>query len=222
MSIHGSPGRQPRNPALPDHLPCGTELDDLIEQVAAGHNHDLSPHQQACTHSRAALADIDQLWPPVAALAADRLHPPADLLETVMSQVRELAREIWHIVTPDHRCGTRIAARVIGGIASRAAARAQGVRVVLGRSSQANLVADTAEATQRHRQPGSAVGIAGQHAVIDLAVVTDYGLRIPDIADEIRRLVMRDLSELAGLDDARIDIYVDDVTDPPARAPDHT
>ncbi len=159
------------------------------------------------------MAEVEELWAPIAALAAERLEPPADLVRKVMSLVRELAQEIWHIVIPSDRGMTRIAARVIAELARRAAARAQGVRVVLGRSSQAKIVADTAEATQQHRQPGSAVGIAGQHAVIDLAVVTDYGVRIVEVAQEIRRAVARDLFELTGLVEVRVDIYVDDVTD---------
>ncbi len=214
MSSHDNPRF---SSALDDHLPCGAELDDLVEQVANGAGHNLTEHQHQCPHCRAALAEINQLWAPVAALAAERLEPPADLVQKVMSLVRELAQEIWHIVVPSERGVTRIAARVLAAIARQAAAQASGVRVVLGRSSLANIVADTVEATHQHRQPGSAVGIAGQHAVIELAVVADYDNRISETADQIRRIVRRDLSELAGLDEVRVDIYVDDVTDPSLR-----
>ncbi len=203
--------------ALPDQLPCGVGLDGLVEQAASERGDDLTQHQQQCTHCRAALAGIEHLWSPIAALAAERVEPPADLVEKVMTLVRLLAQEIWHIVVPSDRGVTRIAARVIAGIARRAAARAQGVRVVLGRSSHANLVTDTVKATQQHRQQGSAVGIAGQRAVIDLAVVTDYNMRIPDIADHIRVLVTGDLHEYARLENMKINIYVDDVTDPSVR-----
>lgn len=217
MSIPGNSAdpkdRSLSSAALPEQMPCGADFDDLLEQIASGKGHDLTAHQRECTHCRAALAEIEQLWGPVAALAAERLEPPTDLVAKVMSLIRELAQEIWHVVLTGDRGVTRIAARVIAAIARRAAARAPGVRVVLGRSSRANIVADTVKATQQHQQPGSAVGIAGQRAVIDLAVVTDYDTRIPDVAANIRSLVIGELNELAGFDEVRVDIFVDDVTD---------
>lgn len=195
---------------LPDQLPCGKDLDELVEQVADGHSRELDDHEQGCTHCRAYLGEIERLWAPVTALASESVEPPPDVLAKVMTLVRELALEIWHVVLLGERGTTRIAARVLAKLATRAAARAPGVRVVLGRSTQARMVARTTEATQSHRQPGSAVGIAGQHAVIDLAVVTAYGAYIPDVAATIRRLVTEQL-HTAGLNDVDVNITVDDV-----------
>jgi len=212
--------QEPRNGGAPaellDRLPCGRDIDDLVEQVADGHAHRLDDHEQGCTHCRAYLSEIQRLWAPVAALAAEHLEPPPELVGKIMQIVRELALEIWHVVVPGDRGTTRIAARVLATLATRAAARAPGVRVVLGRSSQPKAVAHTAEITHAHRQPGSAVGIAGQQATIDLAVVTNYGANIPDVADTIRRLVTDDL-RTASLREVDVNIIVDDVAAPPHR-----
>lgn len=209
-------GHRDQPPAeLPERLPCGTALDDLTEQIADGHASQLTEHQGSCTHCQAALLEIERLWAPVAELAGVRLLPPPHLMNKIMSLVRELALEVWHVVLPGDRGHTRIAARVLAAIARRAAARARGVRVVLGRSSQARVAVAADEATRAHRQPGSAVGIAGQQVVVDLAVVTTYDLPIPRVADDVRNRVLADLQRLAGLRDVAVNITVDDVSVPP-------
>ena len=117
---------------LPEQLPCGVQLDDLVEQVDQGRGEQLTEHEQHCTHCRAAIAEISRLWGSVTALAAEQVEPPADLVDKVMGLVRELALEIWHVVLPGERGSTRIAARVLATVARRAARRVPGVRVVLG------------------------------------------------------------------------------------------
>lgn len=200
--------------SLPERLPCGRDVDELVEQVAEGHGDRLDSHQVQCPHCRAFLSEITTLWAPVVTMAGERVQPPAQLLAQVMTAVRELAAQVWHIVVPGERGVTRIAARVVGEIARAAAASVPGVRVVLGRSSAApRAAAASTQATRAHRVPGTAVGIAGQRAVIDLAVATSYGLRIPDVAAGIRRRVLHDLRDLAGIRDAEVNIVVDNVID---------
>jgi uncharacterized alkaline shock family protein YloU len=198
-------------PPQADRLPCGRHVDDLIEQVAEGHGGDLTEHQRACTHCRAFLAETATLWEPVSALAHEELRPPADLFDKVITRVRELAADAWFVLLPNDAGATRIAARALAGIAQASAARAAGVRAVLGRSSHTPLATAAAAATRSHRQPDSAVGIAGTQVVIDLALVTRYGARIPDVADDVRGRVLRALRALAGLRHVRVDITVDDV-----------
>lgn len=215
MSAPAGPSDHNGGETLPEDLPCGRALDDLIEQVAHGHGQDVDEHQQNCTHCRAYLTEIERLWAPVTTLAGQPVEPPPHLLDQVMTVVRELAMEIWHAVIPGDRGVTRIAARVLARMATRAAGRAPGVRVVLGRSTQAHVASCAEQTTLAHEQPGSAVGIAGQHAVIDLAVVTSYGVYIPHVADAIRQLVVDDL-RTADLHDVEINITVDDVIEPQA------
>lgn len=49
-----------------DRLPCGVRVDDLLAQVADGASTGDAAHQQACAHCRAALAELADLWAPVA------------------------------------------------------------------------------------------------------------------------------------------------------------
>ena len=51
-------------------LPCGAEVDPLIEQVADGHAGDLDDHQRDCAHCQAAIAEFAELWAPVAETAS--------------------------------------------------------------------------------------------------------------------------------------------------------
>ena len=56
-------------------LPCGADVDLLLEQVADGRGTDLDDHQQECVHCQAAIAEVGALWQPVTEVAGDRyLH----------------------------------------------------------------------------------------------------------------------------------------------------
>lgn len=43
---------------LGQRLPCGANLDDLLEQVADGHAAELTVHQSRCVHCQAALTEL--------------------------------------------------------------------------------------------------------------------------------------------------------------------
>ena len=51
-------------------LPCGAEIDPLLEQVADGRAADRDAHQRDCVHCQAAIAEFTALWAPVAETAA--------------------------------------------------------------------------------------------------------------------------------------------------------
>jgi len=70
---------RPRGPAP---LPCGTELDALIAQVADGVAGD-SAHQASCPHCQAALGELTRLWELVGRLAAERVESP-ELIDAVV------------------------------------------------------------------------------------------------------------------------------------------
>jgi len=74
-----------------DQLPCGTFVDDLLEQVADRRPASDPAHQAGCVHCRAALAELAELWAPVHHAATERVRMPAGLLDRVMSAVRDLA-----------------------------------------------------------------------------------------------------------------------------------
>ncbi len=61
-----------------DRLPCGTDLEDLLDQVADGHSAERSTHQLTCAYCQSALDEIERLWEPVRRLAGERVVAPPD------------------------------------------------------------------------------------------------------------------------------------------------
>ncbi len=194
-----------------ERLPCGAAVSELFDQVAEGHDSQLSAHQAGCPHCRAVLAEIGELWAPVRQLAAEQVSAPPGMVAAVMSRVRELAREVWYAVLPADRGTTRIAARVVGAIARRAAAGVPGVKVVLGRSTDPAQVRTTRRATDRHAYPGTAVGVAGGRVAIDLALAVAYGLPIPEVSAQVQQTVVFHVRAATGVADVEVNVTVDDV-----------
>lgn len=125
-----------------DHLPCGVPAADLLAQVTDGTPPRDPAHQRTCPHCRAALAEFTELWAPVHDLAAEEVRAPADLLQSVMAQIRDLARADWSAVLHDPTGRTRIAARVIGAVARLAAESVPHVTLALGDGRDASDVGD--------------------------------------------------------------------------------
>jgi len=194
-----------------ERLPCGAAVSELFDQVADGHDAEMSAHQVGCAHCRAFLAEIGELWAPVRQLAAERVSAPPGMVAAVMSRVRELAREVWYAALPADRGTTRIAARVVGVIARRAAAGVPGVKVVLGRSTDPAEARTTRQATDRHAYPGTAVGVAGGRVAIDLALAVAYGLPIPEVSARVQQTVVSHVRAATGVTDVEVNVTVDDV-----------
>lgn len=72
---------------VPDLLPCGRQLVDLVGQVADGWD-PWPAHDQACTHCRHALLLLGQLWARLDALAADDVPSPHPLETAVLRRIR--------------------------------------------------------------------------------------------------------------------------------------
>lgn len=193
-----------------EQLPCGRSWDDLLEQMAL----DVAvpdTHQQTCSHCQAALAELSRVWAPVRHLAAERVHAPSGLLDRVMDQVRAAAQQSWHALISAERGSTRVAARVIATIARLAAARVAGVHVALGRTTDPHAAAQTAARTSRHDETGSAVGVAGASAVVELALAALYDMPLHALAEDVRSAVNADLTQLAGLQHVQVNITIDDI-----------
>jgi uncharacterized alkaline shock family protein YloU len=192
-------GPMPAKPPLDiASLPCGADVDLLLEQAAQGRGADWDAHQQLCVHCQAALGEFTALWGPVAELAAAPVSAPPGLAANVMSQVRHLVHDIWYTLE-----STEIgAARMIPG-----------VRVVLGRSTHGEVPALAEKATFGHRHPHAAVGVLGRTAVVDLAVAVSYGDPAHQIARDIQRQVTATLRDQVGLRNVTVNVTVDDVVD---------
>jgi uncharacterized alkaline shock family protein YloU len=194
-------------------LPCGADVDVLLEQVADGSGADRDAHQQQCVHCQAALSEFTVLWAPVAELAAAPVQAPPGLAAAVMSQIRHLVRDIWYTLEITDSGTIRIAARIVAALARDCARMIPGVRVALGRSTQGKIAALAEKATLGHHHPHAAVGVLGRTAVVDLAVAVTYNDPAHAVARDIQRQVIAALRNQVGLQDVKVNVTVDDILD---------
>ena len=194
-------------------LPCGTDVDLLLEQVAAGRGADRDAHQQQCVHCQAALSEFAALWAPVAELAAAPVPAPPGLAAAVMSQIRSLVRDVWYTLEITESGTIRIAARIVAALARDCARMIPGVRVAFGRSTQGKIAALAEKATLGHHHPHAAVGVLGRTAVVDLAVAITYNDPAHVVTRNIQRQVIATLRDQVGLQSVRVNVTVDDILD---------
>lgn len=194
-------------------LPCGTDVDLLLEQIAGGRGADRDAHQQQCVHCQAALSEFIILWAPVAELAAAPVPAPPGLAAGVMSQIRHLVRDIWYTLEITDIGTIRIAARIVAALARDCARTIPGVRVAFGRSTQGKIAALAEKATLGHRHPHAAVGVLGRTAVVDLAVAVTYNHPAHEVARDIQRQVITALRNQVGLQNVTVNVTVDDILD---------
>ena len=194
-------------------LPCGAEVDPLLEQVADGRAADPDAHQRECVHCQAANAEFTALWAPVAETAARPVPAPPGLTAAVMSQIRVLVRDVWYTLQTTDLGVIRIAARIVATLARDAARMVPGVRVVLGRSTHSRAAALAERGTAQHHHPHAAVGVLGRTAVVDLAVAVSYGEPVHEVARHIQRQVITTLRDEIGLQTVVVNVTVDDVLD---------
>ena len=138
-----------------DRLPCGAQVDELLEQVAEGHGGDLTDHQRGCVHCQAALGELQTFWQPAIAAAAVPVEVPTGLTGSIMNAVRRRAQNVWFTFEGTDGGAIRIAARIVAVIARDTARLVPGVRVVLGRTSESRMAALVEKATLGHRHPHS-------------------------------------------------------------------
>jgi len=192
-------------------LPCGAEIDPLLEQVADGRAADRDAHQRDCVHCQAAIAEFTALWAPVADTAATPVPAPPGLTAAVMTQIRVLIRDVWYTLQVTEHGVIRIAARVVAALARDSARMVPGVRVALGRSTDSTIAVPAERATFQHRHPDAAVGVLGRTAVVDLAVAVTYGDPVHEIARDIQQHVIAALRDHIGLNTVAVNVIVDDV-----------
>jgi uncharacterized alkaline shock family protein YloU len=192
-------------------LPCGAEIDLLLEQVADRRGPDLDDHQRQCVHCQAAIAELTTLWEPVTELAGSTVPAPPGLVAAVMSQIRVLVRDVWYTLETTDLGVIRIAARIVAALARDSARMVPGVRVALGRSTHSRLAALAERASFGHRHPHAAVGVLGRTAVVDLAVAVSYGDPVHQVAQDIQQHVITTLRDTIGLKTVTVNVTVDDV-----------
>ncbi|MEJ2869062.1 Asp23/Gls24 family envelope stress response protein [Actinomycetospora sp. OC33-EN08] len=192
---------------MTETLACGRPTAPLVEQVAEGRGQMLDEHQARCPHCRAALGEIERLWEPVRAVAAERPQAPRSLVESALRSVRSSRDDVEYgrIETPQGH--TRVAARVVVALARHLAAQVPGVEVALGRL-----------AAEGHRPGGELVpdveaGVAGGSTAVQVTLAAAYGQDLQALGERIRTVVARGVREATGLEPVDVTVHVDDVFD---------
>ena len=210
MADPSSDGQAARRLLSAAALPCGADVDPLLEQVADGHA-ELDAHQRECVHCQAAIIEFTALWRPVTELAASPLAGPPGLAAAVMNQIRVLVRDVWYTLQTTDLGVIRIAARIVAALARDSARTVPGVRVALGRSTHGRIAALAERASLRHRHPHAAVGVLGRTAAVDLAIAVAYGEPVHQVARDVQQHVIAALRDSIGLQTVTVNVTVDDI-----------
>lgn len=196
-----------------DSVPCGHDLDEILEQVADGHAAQRTDHQRGCVHCQAAISELARLWEPVRESIRTPLPAPGEIVDAVVRRVQRLVKDTWYTLELTDGGSIQVAARIVGRVARDAARRVPGVRVALGRSTGGRIARLVEKATFGHLHPNAAVGVLGRTAVIDLAIAVSYGDVIDDVARAVQVNVRRELARTVGLESITVNVIVDDVLD---------
>lgn len=195
-----------------DQLPCGAELGAVIDQVAQGLERRRDLHQRSCRFCQAALEETAAAWQPVRVLAAKEVVLPQGLVDSILRRLRGLAQVGW--VTLAGPGGvTTVTVRAVAALAEAAADHVPGVSRV-GSSFGRVISALRGPRSGGEDEPGGSERRppSDQREVgVDLRVAMVYGAPIPDVAEEIRRAVRRDVAAGIGADAVEINVEIADV-----------
>jgi len=101
----------------------------------------------------------------------------------------------------------RIADEVVGIIAGMAATEISGVA-----GMSAGLVGGIAEMLgKKNLAKGVKVEVGEREAAVDLYIIVEYGVRIPDIALRVQENVKRGIESMTGLDVVEVNVHVQGV-----------
>jgi uncharacterized alkaline shock family protein YloU len=207
-------------PAAPSHLlnagslACGADVDTLLEQIADGHASQLTDHQRDCVHCRAAIGELNALWSPVRELAAAPVPSPPGLATAVIGRIRRLARDVGYTLEMTDGGAIRIAGRIVAALARDSASRVPGVRLALGRTTHGPLRALAPGIMPADRRAGTAAGVLGRTAVVDLTIAVNYDRPVRHVARDIQKQVAAALRNDLGLRAATVNVVIGDILDP--------
>lgn len=101
----------------------------------------------------------------------------------------------------------RIADEVVGIVAGLAATEVAGVAGMSG-----GLVGGIAEMLgKRNLSKGVKVEVGEREAAVDLFIIVEYGVRIPDVALQVQENVKRAIDSMTGLEVVEVNIHVQGV-----------
>lgn len=107
---------------------------------------------------------------------------------------------------------TAIADVVVQKIAGIAASDVAGVHNLGGGTARAmGALRERIPGAARSSGQGVSVEVGERQTAVDLALVVEYGVSIPDLAQSIRRNVITSIERMTGLEVTEVNIDVDDV-----------
>ncbi len=179
-----------------DRLPCGIELDSLVDQITEQTAPRDPAHQASCPYCQTALRGFRQGWSDVQTLAGAPVPIPPGLTTRIMTRVRALARRAaQNIILAGAHGHTQISHQVIAQIARRVTLAIPGV---LFASAQP--------------EPGKPVDPL--RVKLTLRLITTYGPALHPLADAVRATLNRRLPNLTGATIENIDITFTDIDQP--------
>jgi uncharacterized alkaline shock family protein YloU len=190
---------------LPAELECGAVVADLLEQVAEGHAEELTSHQAGCPYCKRILSRAADSWRAVEGLRAEPVQPSPQLLARVMQRGRA-GLEDWQIELGGERGVTRVSRAVLTSLAFWTASAAPGVREVFGaRPTGIEIQRGGPAKSGRERL------LSPHNLRIELELSLHYGFNAFIVAEEVRRQVIDQIREVAGLELAGVELLIADV-----------
>ncbi|WP_380168892.1 Asp23/Gls24 family envelope stress response protein [Jannaschia sp. R86511] len=107
---------------------------------------------------------------------------------------------------------TTIADTVVSKIAGMAVRDVSGVHAMGAGASRAfGAIRERIPGASSSVSQGVSVEVGERQAAVDVDIVVEYGVAIPDVADAVRRNVVTALERMTGLEVTEVNITVDDV-----------
>jgi uncharacterized alkaline shock family protein YloU len=107
---------------------------------------------------------------------------------------------------------TTIADTVVQKVAGIAAREVSGVHALGGGTARAfNAIRERIPGASASAGQGVSVEVGEKQAAIDLQILVEYGVSIPDLSRSIRRNVISSVEQMTGLEVVEVNINVNDV-----------
>lgn len=202
-------------------LPCGSELAELIAQVADDSPPANPEHQASCRHCQAALRELDSLWGRVRELAREEVSAPYTIVRTVMRRIRALSlpplpipledvvpQLVRHALVRQERGTTRIADSVLAGIVGLTLREFPAVEPAGG-------ALERVRGRFRGAAKGVEIAVTDEGVIVDLRLIVDYGLPLPSVAELVRAQIVERIAQMTGIAAIEVNVLVEDVRPSP-------
>jgi uncharacterized alkaline shock family protein YloU len=187
-----------------NRLPCGVELDSILEQVTEGAPPPAPAHQASCPYCQTAMSGFHQGWRDLRTMADEPVPIPPGVAARIMTRVRALARRtLENVILVGSGGHTQIAHAVIAQVARRAALAVPGVVFA-------------------YVQPAPPDSGDPTRISLTIRLVATYGPKLGPLAAGLRARLQRRVLHLTGARVDAIDITVIDLAWPAAEGTERT